>query len=194
MSFVQTVSEDAASGEVAALYERLGKAGPLPNWARVFSLNPAILAGWSALLDAVKARQDLRRYEIATLGAARAIRSSYCMLAHGSVLLKEGLPPETLRDIGAAGDSEGLTPVERAILAYAEKIATDAASVTQTDIDALRGHGLSDQEIFDVAATAAARCFFSKLLDAVGTRPDASFATMQADLRAALTVGRPIAD
>jgi len=194
VSFVQTVSEDAASGEVSALYERLSEGGTLPNWVRLFSLNPALLAGWSSLLDAVKARQDLRRYEIATLGAARALRSSYCMLAHGSVVLKDGLAPETLRDIGAEGDSEGLTPAERAILAYAAKIATDAASVTQADIDGLRAHGLSDAEIFDVAATAAARCFFSKLIDALGARPDAAFGAMEAGLREALTVGRPIAD
>jgi uncharacterized peroxidase-related enzyme len=193
MSFVRTVPENDAVGDIAALYERLGQSGALPNWARVFSLNPSILGGWSAILDAVKARQDLRRYEIATLGAARALRSSYCMLAHGTVLLNDGMPPEVLRQIGHDGDCADLDPAERAILAYSAKIATDAASVTQADIDGLRRHGLTDEEIFDLAATAAARCFFSKLLDALGVEPDASFAKMEAPLREALTVGRSIA-
>ncbi|MCV2866469.1 carboxymuconolactone decarboxylase family protein [Albidovulum sediminicola] len=192
MSFVHTTPPEAATGAVADLYERLSAAGPLPNWARLFSLNPALLAGWSALLEAVKARQDPRRYD-ATLGAARAIRSSYCLLAHGSVLLKDGLPAEALREIGAEGDSEALSPAERAILAYAAKIATDATSVTQGDIDGLRQLGLMEEEIFDIAATAAARCFFSKLLDALGTLPDATYAGMEESLRRALTVGRPIA-
>ena len=36
------------------------------------------------------------------------------------------------------------------------------------DIDALRAHGFTDAEIFDLAATAAPAAFFSKLLDALG--------------------------
>ena len=58
----------------------------------------------------------------------------------------------------------------------AEKVAGDATEVTQADIDRLRGLGLSDVEIFDVVATAAARCFFSTALDGLGVLPDASFA------------------
>jgi hypothetical protein len=42
--------------------------------------------------------------------------------------------------------------------------------------------------------SAAARCFFSTVLDATGTLPDAAFADLDLDLRTALTVGRPIAD
>ena len=41
---------------------------------------------------------------------------------------------------------------------------------------------------------AAARCFFSRTLDALGALPDASYSDLDADLRAALVVGRPIAD
>jgi len=44
-----------------------------------------------------------------------------------------------------------------------------------------------------VAATAAARCFFSKLLDALGIQADASFNELDPALRQALTVGRPVA-
>lgn len=58
----------------------------------------------------------------------------------------------------------------------------------------LRDLGLDDGEVFDVAATAAARCFFSKTLDAVGTEPDASYGAFGDELRQALTVGRPISE
>ena len=40
---------------------------------------------------------------------------------------------------------------------------------------------------------AAARCFFSTVLDAVGAQPDATYAQVDGPLREALTVGRPIA-
>jgi hypothetical protein len=53
---------------------------------------------------------------------------------------------------------------------------------------------LKDEEIFDVAAAAAARCFFRKLLDAMGVQPDSSFNGLDPTLRRALTVGRAIDD
>lgn len=46
----------------------------------------------------------------------------------------------------------------------------------------------------DVILAAAARCLFSKTLDALGVRPDASYRDLEPDLRDALVVGRPIAD
>jgi len=45
----------------------------------------------------------------------------------------------------------------------------------------------------DVALAAAARCFFSKALDALGVQPDSEYLQLDDDLRGALTVGRPIA-
>jgi hypothetical protein len=45
-----------------------------------------------------------------------------------------------------------------------------------------------------VAATAAVRCFFSKLLDALGVQADSTFNDLDPALRRALTVGRPVAD
>jgi hypothetical protein len=41
---------------------------------------------------------------------------------------------------------------------------------------------------------AAARCFFSKAVDGVGAQADAVYAELEAPLREALTVGRPIAE
>jgi hypothetical protein len=57
----------------------------------------------------------------------------------------------------------------------------------------LRELGLSDGEIFEIVAAAAARCFFSKTLDALGVQPDAGYAELEPELRGALVVGRPIA-
>lgn len=194
MSFIVTVAEDRATGAVAAMYDRVRGTGALPNWAYLFSPKPELLDGWQALLGAVKAGQDLRRYELATLGAARALGSSYSCLAHGQVLLDDGLAAETLREIAETGTSAALAPAERAILAFAAKVAGDAGAITADDVQALRAEGLTERDILDVAATAAARCVFSKLLDALGARPDAAFRALPDPLRTALTPGRPIAD
>lgn len=69
-------------------------------------------------------------------------------------------------------------------------MAHDPASITQSDIDRLRSLGLSDTEIFDVAAAAAARLFFTALADATGTLPDAVYRDTLPDLVDVLAVGR----
>jgi hypothetical protein len=64
--------------------------------------------------------------------------------------------------------------------------------VSAEDIGELRELGLADEEIFDIVAAAAARCFFSKTLDALGVQPDAAYAELAPELRDALVTGRPI--
>jgi hypothetical protein len=66
--------------------------------------------------------------------------------------------------------------------------------VTEADVARLRDLGLTEPEILDVVAAAAARCFFSKTLDALGVQADAVYPQLEPGLRDALVVGRPIAD
>jgi alkylhydroperoxidase family enzyme len=157
------------------------------NLERLFDLRPAVYAAWRQLVTAVKATSDERRYELATLAAARRLRSSYCSLAHGKVLAERFYDFESVPAL-----PDGLEDADRAIMTFAEKIVADATAVTQADIDELRGHGLSDGEIFDVVLAATIRCFFSKTLDALGVQADPEFAELDPAFREPLTVGRPI--
>jgi uncharacterized peroxidase-related enzyme len=194
MAFIDTIPPEAADGDVAAMYEtdRAGW-GFLPNFTRAYSHRPGVYAAWRVLNGSIKANMDERRYEIATLAAARRLRSSYCSLAHGRVLARL-IPASVVEDIALGRPSEELDAVDMAVIDLADKVATDATSVTQGDIERLRGLGLTDAEILDVVLAAAARCFFSKVLDAVGCDPDAAFNDLiEPGLREALTVGRPIA-
>lgn len=135
---------------------------------------------------------DLRRYELVTLAAARTLRSSYCMLAHGKIIRERFYAPDHLAAIAQDFTVEELTPLDRAIMAFAEQIVRDATAITAADIQRLRDHGLTDAEIFDIAAATTARCFFSKLLDALGAEPDAAYLQLEEHLQRQLTVGRAI--
>jgi alkylhydroperoxidase family enzyme len=157
------------------------------NLERAFELRPEVYAAWQRLVAAVKATSDERRYELATLAAARRLRSSYCSLAHGKVLAEKFYDFESVPAL-----PDGLDDADRAIMAFAEQVVADATAITQADVDDLRGHGLTDDEIFDVVLAATIRCFFSKTLDALGVQPDTEFAQLDAAFREALTVGRPI--
>jgi len=194
MTFIQTVPPDEASGLPAEHYEAdRATFGDVANMTRAFSLQPEVYEAWKQLNGAVKAGMDLRRYELATLAAARRLRSSYCMLAHGQILADQFLDADTVRALASDERPAGIDAADRAVMALAEKIAGDATAVTQADIDGLRDHGLADSEILGVILAASARCFFSKVLDATGALPDRRFAALDAGLRDALTVGRPIA-
>jgi hypothetical protein len=76
----------------------------------------------------------------------------------------------------------------------AEKVVDDATSITEDDLRPLRALGFTEAEVMDVILAAAVRCFLAKTVDALGVRPDATFAELDADLRDVLVVGRPIAD
>lgn len=166
--------------------------GMATNYERAFEARPEVYAAWGELNGAIKAGMDLRRYELVTLAAARRLRSSYCCLAHGSILDERFGEP--VRDIALDHRTAGLDDVDIAVMDLAERVVDDATSIGDEDLQPLRDLGLSEAEIMDVVLAAAARCFFSKTLDALGVQPDASYASLDPELRDALVVGRPIAD
>jgi alkylhydroperoxidase family enzyme len=161
------------------------------NMERAFEARPDVFAAWQQLNGAIKAGMDLRRYELATLAAARRLRSSYCCLAHGKVLRDSFGEPvlEIVLDHRAAG----LDEIDVAVMDLAEKVVDNATEIGDADLHPLRDLGLSETDIMDVVLAATARCFFSKTLDALGVLPDASYNELEPELRDALVVGRPIA-
>jgi uncharacterized peroxidase-related enzyme len=194
MTFIESVPEGEETDALANMYQSdRQRFGYLPNFTRAFSVRPDAYAAWLQLNGAIKATMDLRRYELVTLAAARRLRSSYCSLAHGSVLMDRFLSAGELRAVFDDHRSAGLEPVDIAVMDLAEKVVADATSVTEEDIARLRGFGLDDGEIADVVLAASARCFFSKTLDALGVQPDAAYNELDPGVRDTLTVGRAIA-
>lgn len=197
MSLLPVLSDEAADGEVARMYAADGeRVGYLPNYTRAFWTHPQVYAAWRQLVGAITSSMDMRLFEVATLGAARALRSTYCSLAHGQILasryLQDGeiLGLLTVVDTGAERQA-GVDPRDAAVVAFSAKVARHAVDVDESDVASLRAVGLSDEDIFGVIL-ASARCFFSTVLDATGTRADAALADLGPALVAALSVGRPI--
>lgn len=183
MSFLSAVPEDEAEGLVRDQYAAGRKAlGYVPNYTKAFSARPEVYAAWNNLIGAIRSGMRLRRYELVTLAAAMALECRYCTLAHTAVLQKSVFSAEELRAILKDFRNAGLPADEVALMAFAQKVATRAAGVLESDVEELRSHGLSEQEIFDVIAASAARAFFSKCLDAVGAEPDEKYAELEPEL------------
>lgn len=192
MPFIKTTPAAEASGDARDMYRRQqGKFGYVPNYAKVFCYRPELMKLWADLQVGIRRHVEPRRFELVTLAAAHALRSSSCSLAHGTILTEHYTPAEVCA-IASDSAASPLSQAERAMVRYARKVATDAASVTADDVAELKFHGFDDAEIFDIAVTAAARAFFTKVLDGVGVAPDAPFSALDPVLRTGLTVGREI--
>jgi uncharacterized peroxidase-related enzyme len=193
--FIDAVPERDATGAVADYYEQQRAAwGFLPNYAAAFSTRPDVAEAWNTLNTTVREGMDRRRFEIATIAAARALRSTYCTVAHAKFLRDECGDEATMRSIAAEPSGAALGSRDRAVYEFAGKIAVDASRVEPADIDRMRAVGLSDADIADIVFAAAARSFFTRVLDALGAQLDARTAqTFQADVLESMIVGRPVA-
>ncbi|HTK31026.1 MAG TPA: carboxymuconolactone decarboxylase family protein [Candidatus Saccharimonadaceae bacterium] len=195
MSFIDGVRDEEATGRAAQMFEEdLEKDGYVWNATRVLALRPDVVDAWRALIGTIRSTMDQRRYELITIAAARAIRSSYCVLAHSRILTEKLFTQAQVVAMVQDPREAGITPAEAAMMDFAARAARAADGVTQADVDGLRAHGFGDREILDIALVAGARCFFSKTLDAVGTQPDAAYRKLPDAIRDVLTVGRPIAE
>jgi uncharacterized peroxidase-related enzyme len=195
MAFIDTIPPGDARDEVRAMYASEEEDwGFVPDYARAFCHRPGVMEKWGHLLTEIRRSVNKYRVELVTFAAAHESRHSPCSLAHGAALARI-IGKEAVLAIAAGREDEVLDAADVAILRYARQIARDASRITPADIAELRDvHGLSDAEIFDIAANAASRCFFTKLLDGLGVDADRGFMGLDPDLRQALTVGRPIAE
>jgi uncharacterized peroxidase-related enzyme len=65
-----------------------------------------------------------------------------------------------------------LDPRTRAMLDYAVKITRNSVDCTAADIEALRGHGFSDEAIYDIIMVAAIYNYNNRVANAAGYLPD----------------------
>ena len=193
--FIEVPDETTADGEVAEWYEQQRASwGYLPNYAGAFATRPDVARAWNELNGAVRNHMDRRRYELVTIAAARAYRSTYCTAAHSKFLRDQCGDEASMRAVAADPTGAALEAADREVVEFATRVAEDAASIAADDVQRLRDLGFSDAEIVDIVFAAAARAFFTKALDALGVQADVELgATFDPEVRRQVTVGRPFA-
>lgn len=194
MTFLQTVPDDEATGEVAKIYrQEIDASGYVPESTRALTIRPDVLAAYTSFVGAIRGGFTLpaRDWRLITLVAAKHIPSTYCSLAYGKGLLGDLGSPEAVLAVQRDFRQAGLMPRDVAMLEYAEKVTVAASKIEQADVDRLREHGFSDAQISDIALCAAWRNFISRFFDAVGAMPDDEYRALDPSFRDALCVGRP---
>jgi uncharacterized peroxidase-related enzyme len=191
--YLQTISEEAATGRVAEIYKaQKSQMGFIMSTAKSFTPRPDLLPIYTDFIEKVRAGFSLgvREWRLITLIAAKHIPSTYCSYVYGKQLVGDLGSKEAVMAVQKDFRSAGLPARDVEMLAYAEKITTDASRVSQADIDRLRAVGFTDQQICDIALCASFRCFVSRFFDAMGAGPEAAFIDSDAEFRAAMTVGK----
>ena len=172
MSILRTISENEATGDIAAIYaEDVADLGYVPSHTKVMALNAEAYRAFEALARSIAKPLGLRRYELVTLAAAEAIGSSACRFAHARKSLKIMAPDEVLRVISDYRTA-GLSTAEVAMMDFAAALSRDSSAMTSEDSQQLRDLGFTDRDILDIALAAGLRNFFSRTLHALAVEVD----------------------
>ena len=180
-------SAEEVTGHAAAMYDSDTQVdGFVFSHTQVMAINPEAHEAFEQLIKAIVPSIGTEVYEAATLGAARAIGSPHCLLAHGRKALRAGVLDDNGLRAFAHRDDSGFSTSEQAVVRFAEQMSTNAAVMTDADAQALRDVGFSDRQIVDITLAAAARNFFSRSLLALGVPVDV-VPGLDEDTAAALT-------
>ena len=71
-----------------------------------------------------------------------------------------------------------ITPRQKAMLDFAMQVSMDSESVTEEDFDILRGHGFTDEDIWDIAGITAFFGMSNRMANVTSMRPNDEFYTM----------------
>jgi uncharacterized peroxidase-related enzyme len=185
------LNEPPPSEGQARMYEQdVADDGYVSNSARVWAWRPDVSDAFTQTRKLVGAHLSLRERGVMVCALTGAIGDSYCALAWGRQLAKDS-DPATAAAVLRQQDAGQLSPREKALAAWARRVARAPNDIAQEEVDALRRAGLTDQEVFDATVFIALRLAFSTVNDALGARPDALLAAgVPAEVRAAVTFGR----
>jgi uncharacterized peroxidase-related enzyme len=99
----------------------------------------------------------------------------YCVTAHGAALRILSKDPVVADQIAINWRTADLAPRLRAILEFASEVNRPGFAASTERIAALRAGGLSDDDIWDIAAIAAFFGFSNRMAGALDMRPNAEF-------------------
>ncbi len=154
------------------------KAGFVPNVFLAFSHRPAEARAFFAWHDALLLKEgNLTKGEremiiVATSGANRCL---YCVVAHGAILRVYEKNPMLADQVATNYLKADISERQRAILAFALKVCNDSANLLEADYDAVRAHGLDDEDIWDIGAITALFGLSNRMANLISLRPNDEF-------------------
>jgi uncharacterized peroxidase-related enzyme len=155
------------------------KAGFVPNVFLAFSHRPDEARAFFAWHDALLLKDDsgLSKAEremiiVATSGTNGCL---YCVVAHGAILRVYARQPQIADQLATNYLKADISERQRAMLAFALKVSHDSANIVEGDFVALRAHGFSDEDIWDIGAITALFGLSNRMANLLSLRPNDEF-------------------
>jgi uncharacterized peroxidase-related enzyme len=157
------------------------KAGFVPNVFLGLARRPAEWRAFFAYHDALLLREsgltkgDKEMIIVATSGANQCL---YCVVAHGALLRIYEKNPLLADQVAVNHRKADITPRQRAMLDFAMKVTLESHRIGDADFEALRAHGFSDDDAWDIAAIAALFGLSNRIANVASMRPNDEFYLM----------------
>ncbi|KGN30740.1 alkylhydroperoxidase [Knoellia sinensis KCTC 19936] len=102
----------------------------------------------------------------------------YCVVAHGAIARIRSKNPYISDQLATDWRKADLDERQRAIISVAVKLAVRPVEIVDADLDLLRSHGLSEEDVQDVGAITAFFAMSNRLVHWSGLMPNAEFYVM----------------
>jgi uncharacterized peroxidase-related enzyme len=113
--------------------------------------------------------------EMIVVATSGANQCQYCVVAHGAILRIRAKNPLVADQVAINYRKADITPRQKAMLDFALKTSLEAQTISEADFVALRGHGFSDEDIWDIGAIAAFFALSNRMANLTDMRPNDEF-------------------
>ena len=157
------------------------KAGFVPNVFITLAHRPDEFRAFFAYHDALMqkdgglSKAEREMIVVATSGANDCL---YCIVAHGAILRIYAKNPLVADQIAVNYRKADISQRQRAMLAFAMKVAVNSVAIDDADFAALRAHGFTDEDIWDIGAIAAFFALSNRMANMISMRPNDEFYLM----------------
>lgn len=157
------------------------KAGFVPNVFLALSARPDEFRAFFAYHDALMEKEgglSKAEREMIVVATSGANQCQYCVVAHGAILRVRAKNPLIADQVAINYRKADITPRQKAMLDFAMKVALSAQEVGDADLEALREHGFTDEDAWDIGAIAAFFALSNRMANLTSMRPNDEFYLM----------------
>jgi uncharacterized peroxidase-related enzyme len=157
------------------------KSGFVPNVFLKLARRPDECRAFFAYHDALMLRENglsKGEKEMIVVATSAANDCLYCVVAHGALLRIFEKAPLLADQLATNWRKAALSPRQRAMIAFAMKVATASGALEEADFAALREHGCSDEDAWDIGAIAAFFALSNRMANLSGMMPNPEFYLM----------------
>src|SRR4051812_14539238 len=157
------------------------KSGFVPNVFLVLAHRPEEARAFFAYHDALMEKQGgltKAEREMIVVATSAANQCLYCVVAHGAILRIRARDPQLSDQVATDYRKANLTPRQKAMLDFAMKVSQRSEDLEDADYEALRKHGFSDEDAWDIGAIAALFALSNRMAHVTRMQPNAVFYAM----------------